>query len=194
NDLQKLALSTIPDSIPAVETKFNLDVEAIPQAIDGQPRKMLEYYPFSDWFGRFLSLPGIEEYGDQFSDDIAQHYGLPPSTKCDVKDGSFFHSFTAQDGKLFIADRGEEGRWFFLLHADFFNVEGNRLRGKTSSTGIVSLACLNLPLQMRNDSAHRYIPYIIPGPYEPDSKVAAHQHILHLVLSDIVKGYDRGFR
>ncbi|KAJ3792180.1 hypothetical protein GGU11DRAFT_693844 [Lentinula aff. detonsa] len=237
NDLQKLALLTIPDSIPAVETKFNLDVEAIPQAMctkcgyvypptypnglsnpewpercsyrltklsdpcgesllksNHQPQKTLEYYPFPDWFGRFLSLPGIEKYGDWFSNDIAQHYGLAPATKCNVKDGSFFHSFTAQDDKLFIADRGEEGRWFFLLHADFFNVEGNRLRGKTRSTGIVSLACLNLPLQMRNDSAHRYIPYIIPGPYEPDAKVAAHQHILHPMLSDIVMGYQRGFR
>ncbi|KAE9384182.1 hypothetical protein BT96DRAFT_1008336 [Gymnopus androsaceus JB14] len=131
NDLQKLALSTIPDSIPAVETKFNLDVEAIPHAMctkcgyvysptyprgfskpewpqrcsyrlielsepcgesllksDGQPRKMLEYYPFPDWFGRFLSLPGTEEY-------IAQYYGLPPSTKYDVKDDSFFYTLTS---------------------------------------------------------------------------------------------------
>lgn len=237
NDLQRLALETIPSSIPAVETKFNLDIEAIPQAMcpecsyvyspsypngllkpvwptkcgyrvtklsepcgesllrsDGQPRKTLEYYPFPDWFGRFLSLPGIEQYGDRFSSDIAQQYGLPPSTKRDVRDGSFFHTFTAKDGQLFIANRGEEGRWFFLLHADFFNVEGNRLRGKTSSTGIVTLGCLNLPLHMRNDSAYRYIPFLIPGPYEPDSKVAAHQHILYPVLSDIVTGYERGFR
>lgn len=161
---------------------------------NGKPWKTLEYYPFPDWFGRFLSLPGIEEYGNQFSDDIAQQCGFPPSTKCDVKDGSFFHSFTAKDGQLFIANRGEEGRWFFLMHADFFNVEGNRLRGKTSSTGIVSLACLNLPLQMRNDSTYQYIPYIIPGPYEPDSQVAAHQHILRPMVSDIVTGYERGFR
>lgn len=237
NNLQKVVLDAIPNSIPTVEAKFNLDVGAIPHAMcsecsfvyaptypkglskplwpavcnfqatkaldpcggslvrsDGQPRKTLAYYPFREWFGRFLTLPGVEQYGDRFSEDVAQQYGLSPSSKCEVKDGSFFPSFTSQDGQLFIANRGDEGRWLFLLHADFFNVEGNRLRGKTSSTGIVSLTCLNLPLRIRNDPAYRYIPCFIPGPHEPDSKVAAHQHILQLILSDVITGYTRGFR
>ncbi|KAE9383055.1 hypothetical protein BT96DRAFT_1009696 [Gymnopus androsaceus JB14] len=148
--------------ISVVETKFNLAVEAIPQAIcpecgyvcpltypnslskpewpercsyrvtklsepcgesllksDGQPRKMVENYPFSDWFGRFLSLPGIEQF--------AQHYGLLPSTK--------------YAGDLFIANRGEECHRFFL-HTDLLSVGVTyRLREETS---ITTLARLNL--------------------------------------------------
>ncbi|KAJ3990583.1 hypothetical protein F5050DRAFT_1553553, partial [Lentinula boryana] len=156
------------------------------------PFKPVEYYPFPQWFGRFVALPGIEQYGDRFCDEVTQYGENPPSVKCDVKDGTFFHSFPAADGQRFVADRGEEGRWFFLLHADFFNVEGNRLRGKTSSTGVISMTCLNLPLEMRSDPAYTYLPLIIPGTHEPSSTRAHHRHYLRPVMEDLLTGYDRG--
>ncbi|KAJ3854271.1 hypothetical protein EV368DRAFT_80788 [Lentinula lateritia] len=112
-----------------------------------KPVKTFEYYPFFDWFGKFLSLPGIEEYGDRFCDVVSSHQTIPVD-KVDETDGRFVHEFCAQDGKMFVAERGEEGRWFFILNADFFNAEGNRIRGKTSSTGMLAMTCLNLPLQI----------------------------------------------
>ncbi|KAJ3847686.1 hypothetical protein EV368DRAFT_50719 [Lentinula lateritia] len=159
----------------------------------GKPLKRYEYYPFFDWFGRFLALPGIEEYGNKFCDTVSSHQSIP-SDKVDQTDGRFVHEFRAQDGKLFVADRGNEGRWFFTLNADFFNVEGNRIRGKKSSTGMIAMSCLNLPLEIRNDHAFLYIPGIIRGPHEPNASNAEHRHYLKPLVDDLVKGYTRGVR
>ncbi|KAJ3848677.1 hypothetical protein EV368DRAFT_86366 [Lentinula lateritia] len=126
----------------------------------GKPLKIFEYYPFFDWFGKFLALPGIEEYGDRFCDTVSNHETIPVDKK-DQTDGRFFHEFRAHDGSLFMKNRGAEGRWFFIFNADFFNVEGNRIHGKTSSTGMMAMSCLNLPLEIRNDHAYLYMPGII---------------------------------
>lgn len=159
----------------------------------GKPLKRYEYYPFYDWFGRFLALPGIEEYGNKFCDTISSHVSIP-SDKFDETDGRFVHEFRAHDGQLFVANRGNEGRWFFILNADFFNVEGNRIRGKKSSTGMIAMSCLNLPLEIRNDHAFLYIPGIIRGPREPNAHDAEHRHYLKPLVDDLVKAYTRGVR
>ncbi|KAJ4001071.1 hypothetical protein F5050DRAFT_1561567 [Lentinula boryana] len=159
----------------------------------GKPLKKYEYYPFFDWFGRFLAQPGIEEYGNKFCDTISSHQSIPVD-KIDQTDGRFVHEFRDKDGQLFVADRGNEGRWFFVLNADFFNVEGNRIRGKKSSTGMIAMSCLNLPLEIRNDNAFLYIPGIIQGPHEPDAKDAEHRHFLKPLVDDLLKGYTRGVR
>ncbi|KAJ3885702.1 hypothetical protein GG344DRAFT_30407, partial [Lentinula edodes] len=161
--------------------------------LHGKPLKIFEYYPFFDWFGKFLALPGIEEYGDKFCDTVCSHQTIP-NDKTDQTDGRFFHEFRAHDGQLFIANRGEEGRWFFVFNADFFNVEGNRIRGKTSSTGMMAMSCLNLPLEIRNDHAYLYMPGIIRGPHEPNAGDAEHCHYLRPLIDDLVKGFTRGVR
>ncbi|KAJ3965041.1 hypothetical protein EV361DRAFT_955386 [Lentinula raphanica] len=38
-----------------------------------RPIKTFHYYPFSDWFGRFLALPGIQEIGEKFCEEVAQN-------------------------------------------------------------------------------------------------------------------------
>ncbi|KAJ3850935.1 hypothetical protein EV368DRAFT_44220 [Lentinula lateritia] len=154
---------------------------------EGKPIKVYHAYSFYEWFGRFIAHPGIEQYGDRFCDDIASFEKIP-DTKRDIKDGSFVHTFRGHDGKLFLAERGNEGRWVFLLHADFFNVEGNRIRGKTRSTGITSLVCLNLPLSMRNDPAWIFIPGLIQGKSEPDAKNSEHRHYWRLLIDEFSAG------
>ncbi|KAJ3871590.1 hypothetical protein F5051DRAFT_340711, partial [Lentinula edodes] len=159
----------------------------------GKPIKTYHAYSFYDWFGRFIAHPEIEQYGDQFCDKVTLAQGIP-ETKRNTEDGSFFHTFEGNDGKPFIAGRGEEGRWLFLLHADFFNVEGNRIRGKTNSTGITSLACLNLPPTMRNDSAWIFVPGLIEGKTEPDAKNSEHRHYWRLLITELSEGYSRGLQ
>ena len=232
---QKAALSDIPESVPALEARFNLDIKSIPYAVcpkcsfthppsysantadpvypktcservtrlaepcgavltdNGRTIKTFEYYPFLDWFGRFITLPDIEEYGDRFCDDISKRE-VPPSNKSEASHGSFLYQFKGVDGRLFVSDRGEEGRWLFMLHGDFFNVEGNRIRGKASSTGVMGLTCLNLPLEMRNDPAYIYIPGIIQGPCEPNAREAEHRHYLRPLTTDLEAGYTRGLQ
>ncbi|KAL1711912.1 hypothetical protein EV715DRAFT_214647, partial [Schizophyllum commune] len=160
------------------------------------PTKTLVHVPFADWFGRFIALPGVEEYGDQFCRAVDAHASAP-SAKASPADGDLIHSFPSPhvcEGKeeLFIADRGEEGRWLFILEADFFNVEGNLAGGASRSTGVVALVCLNLPLSIRNDDAYRYPAFVLGGPKEPDSKQAHHQHSMRLLVDDLLQSYDGG--
>ena len=232
---QKAALFDIPESVPALEARFNLDIESVCYAVcpkcafthppshftgddnpvypkicseratlladpcgallleDGKPIKSFEYYPFLDWFGRFITLPNIEAYGDRFCDDIAEREDAPPD-KSEVSHGNFLYHLKDGDGQLFVADRGEEGRWLFLLHGDFFNIEGNHIRGKASSTGVMALTCLNLPLDIRNDPAYIYIPGIIQGPCEPNAKDAEHRHYLRPLITDLEAAYSRGLQ
>ncbi|THU99067.1 hypothetical protein K435DRAFT_659700, partial [Dendrothele bispora CBS 962.96] len=192
---QNNAIRDIPETISTLETRLNLGISTVPYAVllddYDKPFKMFHYYPFFDWFGKFLSLPGIEEHGDRFCDHVIAN-PENSSDKRDARDGDYVRKFRADDGSLFVADRGEEGRWFFRLHADSFNVEGNRIRGATRSTGVLGLLCLNLPLHMTNDSAYVYLAGLIQGPNEPEPKEAAHSYYLQPLMRDLDLAYTRG--
>ncbi|KAE9384481.1 hypothetical protein BT96DRAFT_842138, partial [Gymnopus androsaceus JB14] len=170
---QEATLASIPESIWTLESRFNLEHcgEAL-LSEHNKPLKTYEYYPFWDWFGQFIALPGIEEFGDQFCEEVSGHSEVPLDKKS-AADGRLVHELRGHDGKLFIADRGSEGRWVFLLNTNFFNVEGNCIRGRTSQTGMIAMTCLNLPLSMRNNHAFIYIPALIPAHlHELDEKNA----------------------
>ncbi|KAJ3718764.1 hypothetical protein C8R42DRAFT_585151, partial [Lentinula raphanica] len=192
NAQQEAALASIPESIERLEKKFNLDIDAVPYAVCPDC-SFFEYYPFFDWFGKFIALPGIEEYGDRFCEAVVRHQ-VVPTDKVSAADGRFVFEFRGADGRFFVRDRQDEGRWFFILNADFFNVEGNRIRGKSSSTGMLAMTCLNLPLEIRNDHAYIYIPGIIQGPQEPKAQDAEHRHYLKPLIDDLLVGYTRGVR
>ena len=74
--------------------------------------------------------------------------------------------FDKQSNRLFI-DRGKEMRLLFALHVDSFNAEGMSIRGASTSCTIISLACLNLPAEIRYKSDNIGLIAIIPGPREP---------------------------
>ncbi|KAG2746883.1 hypothetical protein P692DRAFT_20699316, partial [Suillus brevipes Sb2] len=63
-----------------------------------------------------------------------------------------------------FVDGGEEGCYAFALHKDFFNPEGLNIRGASTSCGIISMACLNLPVDIRYKPENMYLVGIIPGP------------------------------
>ncbi|KAJ3730223.1 hypothetical protein C8R42DRAFT_568696, partial [Lentinula raphanica] len=187
NLFQKKALNDIPDSIGTLEKKLNLQIRSVPHAVC-KPLKTYHHYSFHEWFGRFIAQPGIEQYGDKFCVDVSGS----PDVMQSFKDGTFVRTFRTEEGELFISDCGKEGRWLFLLHADSFNVEGNRIRGKSSSTGVTCLACLNLPLSMRYDPAWLYIPGIVQGPHEPDAKHSENRHYWRLLVTELAAAYSRG--
>ncbi|KAL1724860.1 hypothetical protein EV714DRAFT_222376, partial [Schizophyllum commune] len=144
-----------------------------------RPVKAACHFPFSDWFGRFIALPKVEEYGDRFCEEIEGQ--APFSTPGDEAFIRTLPSPSSTEGALFVADRGKEGRWFFALEVDFFNVEGNIAGGASRSTGVIAMTCLNLPLAMRHDDAYRYVAWILGGPKEPDSKDAQIRHPMRLL-------------
>ncbi|THH26572.1 hypothetical protein EUX98_g7614, partial [Antrodiella citrinella] len=211
NALQKEALDEMCVDMGTLEKRFNLDVPTRTYAVcqrcshtyestypdgaevedDGTPIETFEYHPFFDWFGRFIAQPGIEQYGDSFCNAV-DNVPEGADDRNHTWDGDFYQHIKDPDGKLFVADRGAEGRWFFVFSADFFNVEGNKIGGKHASTGVISMVCLNLPLGIRNDPAHTYIAGIIQGPDEPNAKKAEHCQYLRPLLADMEVGYTRG--
>ncbi|THU95284.1 hypothetical protein K435DRAFT_666729 [Dendrothele bispora CBS 962.96] len=159
----------------------------------GKPIKTFHYYSFLEWFGKFVALPEIEELGDRFCEAVEKS-PIAPEDKSSFQDGSFIWELPAPNGSSFLMARGDEGRWLFKLHADFFNTKGMRIRGRSSSTGVMSLTCLNLPLKMANDPAYIYVPGLIQGPHEPPIKEAGHSHFLDPLVDELEIAYTRGVK
>ncbi|THU96423.1 hypothetical protein K435DRAFT_797315 [Dendrothele bispora CBS 962.96] len=186
---QSNAINDIPNSISTLEGRLNLGISTIPYAVC--PSCSCIYEPTYAIGSSQPVYDRIEEFGDRFCQHISANPENPPD-KQDARDGKFVRNLQANDGSLFVADRGEEGRWLFRLHGDSFNVEGNRIRGPKNSTGVLGLLCLNLPLHMTNDPAYIYLPGLIQGPNEPDAKEAAHSYYLRPLLRDLGLAYTRG--
>ncbi|KAG2751892.1 hypothetical protein P692DRAFT_20707055, partial [Suillus brevipes Sb2] len=111
-----------------------------------EPIKTFVYYHFHDYLAGLLSRPDMEAIMDKPCDDLLSSIGsAPPRIIKDVWDADFFRSFEGPTQSLFV-DRGSEGRFAFTLNVDFFNIEGNLQQNASTSTGIISCACLNLPL------------------------------------------------
>ncbi|KAG0700171.1 hypothetical protein DFH29DRAFT_1001347 [Suillus ampliporus] len=53
----------------------------------------------------------------------------------DAFEAQFLRQFGGPVPGLLFIDRGEEGRYAFALHVDFFNPEGTNLRGASTSCG-----------------------------------------------------------
>jgi hypothetical protein len=92
-------------------------------------------------------------------------------------------------GHLFVQQPGDEGRYLFALNIDFFNVEGLRTRGSATSCGIISLACLNLPPEIRYKPENMYLS-LIPGPTEP--LLTELNHYIRPLVNDLVVAWDDG--
>jgi hypothetical protein len=109
----------------------------------------------------------------------------------DVWDADFFRNFKGPAQSLFI-DRGIKGQFAFTLNVDFFNIEGNLQQSASTSTGIISCACLNLPLDIRYKPENMYLARIIPGPSEPSGDQL--NHFLDPIVDDFVESWECGIR
>ncbi|KAJ3992024.1 hypothetical protein F5050DRAFT_1580357, partial [Lentinula boryana] len=189
--LQNRALETIPLTVETVENRFNFGIHTIIYA-SGKPLKAYEYYPFTEWFAQFIAQPGIQQYAKAFCDEVRNN-PCAPADKIHTWDGDIYRELRGPDGNLFV-NGGEEGRFFFLLHVDFFQSKGTTGRGKHRSTGVASMRCLNLPLHLREDSNNVYIPGFFQGPKEPRVVTAQLAPLLSPLMSDMKIAYRRGIR
>lgn len=85
----------------------------------------------------------------------------------DIKDGSVLADIKTVDGQKFMDCSSGELRLAWALSVDWFNPHLNKAAGKTASCGAVTLACLNLPPELRNKPENLFLAAIIPGPREP---------------------------
>ena len=158
-----------------------------------KPRKTFVYHSFHDYLSGLLSRPDLEFLMDKSCDDFMRSLNEPrPAFTTNVFEADFLRTFSGpQSGKLFL-DREEEGRYGFTLNVDFFNVEGMRTRGATTSCGIISMACLNLPADLRYKPENMYLAGIIPGPREPH--LTEINHYTKPLIDDLVESWERGVR
>jgi len=107
-------------------------------------------------------------------------------------DTQFLRQFSGpQPGSLFV-DRGEEGHYVFALHVDFFNPEGLNIHGASTSCGIISMACLNLRLDIRYKLENMYLAGIISGLKQPS--LESLNHYIHPLINDLVDAWQRGIK
>lgn len=128
------------------------------------PIKHFVAFSFKDWLAGLLSRPGIETVMDKAWEKCNNQ--SPSGEMKDIFEGEIIRNFQDPDGKHFGLSR-EEGRYLFSLGVDFFNPLGNKQSGKKRSVGLVSLVCLNLPIELRYQPENMFLFGIIPGPNEP---------------------------
>ena len=105
-------------------------------------------------------------------------------------EADFLHEFHSPDlDKLFI-DCGNEGHYAFTLHVDFFNPEGMNLCGAWSLSSIISMACLNLPLEIQYKPENMYLAGVIPGPRQPS--LESLNHYLRPLIQDLADSWEHG--
>ena len=157
---------------------------------DSAPEKTFLYHDFKDYLAGLLSRKDLEELMDKACDDASKKQ---PGEKLDgVFDGDFLASFQLNDGSRFVDRKGTDGHYAFSLNVDFFNMEGMRVRGAKASCGIISMACLNLPVEIRYKPENMYLAGIVPGPNEPH--LTETNHYIRPLIDDLVVGYDPGIR
>jgi hypothetical protein len=165
---------------------------AVRKAVDGdstirKPIKTFIHHHFPDYLASLISQH--EHLMDKACDDLRASLDDPPHPfVTDVFEAQFMRMFEGlKPGTLFIKG-GSKGRYVFAVNVDFFNVEDMRIRGASTSCGIISTACLHLPLSIRYKPENMYL-IIIPGPHEPH--LAELNHYLHPLMDDMVISWER---
>jgi hypothetical protein len=130
------------------------------------PIKPYVVFDFTDWMSGLLARPGYEEMMD------GAWERMKPSADGTLKDifqGSIIREFKGPDGKTHFSLSGGEGtgRYLFSLGFDFFNPLGNKISGKKVSNGVISLVCVNFPMEVRYKPENMFLVGIPPGPREP---------------------------
>ena len=182
-----------PDSDPC---KTQL-VESTDNGIDlSKPLKPYVYYHFHDYLASLLAQKDLEKLMDQPCDKLMASIkaNKPPAAYVShVFDAEFLRTFEGLTaGCLFVDRPGNEGRYVFALFFDFFQVrtEGMKINGASTSCGILSAVCLNLPLDIRYKPENMYIAGVVPGPAEPHTTEL--NHYVRPIIDDFLVSWERG--
>ena len=150
------------------------------------PIKTFVSFDFKDWLAGLVSRPGFEDRMDAAWESIYSE-----ETMRDIFQGDYLRNFKGPDG-LHFSKGGHEGRYAFSLCVDFFNPYMNKLAGKKTSIGLISLICLNLPPSLRYKPENIFLAGIVPGPREPP--LTTLNHYLTPVVDDLVEFWETGVR
>lgn len=158
-----------------------------------RPIKPFVYHSFHDYLAGLLSRKDLEEAMDKACDRLKDTVeGSLPEFVSDVWGAEFLRSFKGPTPGAFVIDRGNEGRYVFSLNVDFFNIEGMRIRGASTSCGLIAMVCLNLPPDIRYKPEYMYVAGIIPGPNQP--KETELNHYIRPLVDDMEKSWTNGVK
>ena len=127
---------------------------------------------------------------DKSCNDLMESTEQPvPSFIGDVFEAEFLRTFEGPKPGTLFADQQGGGCYAFSLNVDFFALEGMRVHGSTASAGIISLAPLNLPLDLRHKPENMYLS-IIHGPKE--LHLTEVNHYIRPLMDDMVDSWNKG--
>lgn len=155
----------------------------------GSPFKTFLHYSFRDYLASLLSNPVLEKAMDDAAECLRVFGSSTMHAVHGPFEAEFLKQFKGPDGQLFFS-AGKEGRYLFSMCVDFFNVEGMNIRGARTSCGIIALACLNLPIEIRYKPENMYLAIIVPGPKEPS--LTDLNHYVRPVVDDMVESWHFG--
>lgn len=163
-----------------------------PKRKNGLPRIIYKaicvfpFRPFASWLKVFLSRPEIER--------LLENSWSRKSTSgvmADIIDAPAIREFRGPDGKtLFSVQRNGSFNLVFSLFIDWLNPYGNKKAGKSHSIGVICMACMNLPIEVRYAPENIYLAGIIPGPREPS--IDEINHLLRPLVDDLLTLWTRG--
>ena len=158
-----------------------------------KPIKPFIYHSFHDYLAGLLSRPDLETLMDKCCDDLNDSLGSPPpELVSDIWEAQFLQTFDGPTKRVpFVCRSGGEGQYAFVINVNFFNIEGMHIQGASASCGLISLACLNLPPQIRYKPEYMYV-CIIPGPHQPSTVVL--NHYLRPLVDDMFESWTQGIQ
>ena len=107
----------------------------------------------------------------------------------DIKDGTRVKELSGPNGATFWDGLEQrELRLLWSLSTDWFYLQGNKAAGKSTSTGSIAMACLNLPPSLCYKSENLFLVGIIPGLKEPSVEEVGH------FIEPIMDMLDRSWR
>lgn len=146
------------------------------------------------YISKLLSDKEIERHIDRACEDGVSAASKPAAEfVSDPFQATYLRSFKGPDGHRLFIDGGpdKEARLIFSLNVDWFNVFRSTNRGANTSTGVIILACLNLPPELRYRPEYMFVA-IIPGPKTPMEDQI--NHFLEPLVNSLYDTWYKGIR
>ena len=110
-----------------------------------KPIKPFVYHNFHDYLANLLSHSDLEFMMDKSCIEFMSTVNdKSPEFVRDIWDAEFLRSFKGPKSCHLFVDRASEGRYLFTININFFNIEGMRVQGASTSCGLISIVCINL--------------------------------------------------